>query len=148
MTREKIFQKENLDHLAKTYFPPRPLLSPFSFCNAFPFHVIFDNEMIVRQCGTSISRLIPEMNSNNRCKLTDVLTILRPHITLDYHSILSQINSVFVMKRNEPIYTNTSNKRGEEDDIRFKGQMVYLNDKDLILFQCSPSVMSIDDLYL
>jgi guanylate cyclase soluble subunit beta len=27
-----------------------------------------------------------------------------------------------------------------------KGQMVYIKEKELILFQCSPSVMSIDDL--
>lgn len=58
--------------------------------------------------------------------------------------------SVFVLSTKHGILDLTTNNSviEKEDCTRFKGQMVYLKDKELILFQCSPSVMSIDDLFL
>jgi len=131
------------------------MISQKIFCNSFPFHIIFDKQMCIRQCGTSISRVIPQMKTKNT-KLTDLFTITRPHINLDFQSICSQIMSVFVLSTKKGILDLSSmsnNKKtsididSKEDCTRFKGQMVYLKDKELILFQCSPSVMSIDDLF-
>lgn len=136
----------------------KQIMSPKTFCNAFPFHIIFDSQMNIRQCGTSIARLIPRMK-NKDCKVTDIFNIIRPHINLDYQSIRSQIMSVFVLSTNPGILTKRqslkqqnsstdhSNEERDSNSLRFKGQMVNLPDKDMILFQCSPCVMSLDDLY-
>ena len=78
------------------HFSNKQMMSPKTFCNAFPFHIIFDKQMQIKQCGTSISRVIPQMKSKI-CKLTDIFTIIRPHIQLDFQSICSQIMSVFVL---------------------------------------------------
>ena len=124
-------------------------MSPRSFCHAFPFHVIFDKNMHIKQCGTSIARLIPEIKNKN-CKLTDIFTIIRPHINLEFQQIYSQIMSVFVVcRKNDPWSrpSKNSNNINEETNTRFKGQMVYLPEKEYILFQCSPSIMSLEDLY-
>ena len=126
-------------------------MSPKTFCNAFPFHIIFDNQMYIKQCGTSIARLIPQMKKRDS-KLTDIFSIIRPHIHLEFESIRSQIMSVFVLSTNFTISTkqHQNENNNDENDInalRFKGQMVYLNDRDMILFQCSPCIMSLDDLY-
>ena len=133
-----------------------------TFCKMFPFHIIFDKDLIIKQCGASFERLIPEMKNKNK-KLTDIMTIVRPHITLDYHSILSQIMSVFVLSTKSGILDIKSTSNGKkkssgkshdstieekEGSTRFKGQMVFLKDKELILFQCSPSLMSVDDLFM
>ena len=123
--------------------------------------------MLIKQCGTSMARVIPQMTGKN-CRLTDIFSIVRPHISLDFQSICSQIMSVFVLstksgildlkiisngngKKDSPKQSSTPHdSHGEEKECctRFKGQMVYLSEKQLILFLCSPSVMSIDDLYM
>jgi guanylate cyclase soluble subunit beta len=145
-------------------------MSPRTFCNVFPFHIIFDKQMCIRQCGTSIARLIPQMKEAN-CKLTDIFTIMRPHISLDFQSICSQIMSVFVLCTKNSLLASRSSVCGnsiggakkssptkqrkpdavsdtKESYTRFKGQMVYLKDKELILFQCSPNVMSLEDMFM
>ena len=126
------------------------MMSPKTFCNAFPFHIIFDKQMFIKQCGTSISRVIPQMKLKN-CKLTDIFNIIRPHIHLDFQSICSQIMSVFVLGTKNGILDFKSAKAcqksvnahdsSSDGCTRFKGQMVYIKEKELILFQCSPSVM-------
>ena len=128
------------------------MISQKTFCNAFPFHIIFDRQMFIKQCGASIERVIPQIKADN-AKLTDIFSIKRPHITLDFQSICSQIMSVFVLSTkkgildSKAISVNKNSAIEKEDCTRFKGQMVYLKEKELILFQCSPSVMSIDDLF-
>lgn len=128
------------------------MISQKTFCNAFPFHIIFDRKMFIKQCGASISRVIPRIESEN-ARLTDIFTITRPHINLDFQSICSQIMSVFVLSTKKGILdlkmisASKNSAIEKEDCTRFKGQMVYLKEKELILFQCSPSVMSIDDLF-
>lgn len=168
------------------HFNKEPFMSPQSFCRLFPFHVIFDKNLVITQCGNSISRLMPQLNGPEPCKLSDIFTIIRPHINLDYQSIRSQIMSVFVLCTRSNSTTSSPTKstavvasaiataasatagltstdlvvatssssttphskstQDETGGTRFKGQMVYLSDKELILFQCSPSVMSLDDL--
>lgn len=135
------------------HFSSKPIMSPKTFCNTFPFHIIFDKHMIIKQCGTSISRVLPQIK-NKDCKITDIFNIIRPHIQLDFQSVCSQIMSVFVLAT-KTTHTNgkikkASNAHDSHDphdgSTRFKGQMVYLKDKELILFQCSPVVMSLEDL--
>ena len=57
--------------------------------------------------------------------------------------------SVFVLSTLNGILDPVSamSKIEKDECTRFKGQMVYMKDKELVLFQCSPSVMSIDDLF-
>lgn len=135
------------------HFSNKPIMSPKTFCNTFPFHIIFDKHMIIKQCGTSISRIMPQIKRKD-CKLTDIFNIIRPHIQLDFQSICSQIMSVFVLSTKTHNTNGTIKKTNHSHDPhdhhdgsnRFKGQMVYLKDKELILFQCSPVVMSLEDL--
>jgi len=137
------------------------MLSQKAFCDAFPFHIIFARDMSIRQCGNSIARIVPRLqalrdaNGEYTSKLTDIFSIVRPHIAFDFQSICSQIMSVFVLSTNGGVLdykSDASNNQISAEEkragTRFKGQMVYLSDKDLILFQGSPSVMSFDDLYM
>lgn len=36
-----------------------PLVSPATFCRVFPFHIMFNRQMVVVQAGKSVSRVIP-----------------------------------------------------------------------------------------
>ncbi|EGV95970.1 Guanylate cyclase soluble subunit beta-1 [Cricetulus griseus] len=35
-------------------------ISPYTFCKAFPFHIIFDRDLVVTQCGNAIYRVLPQ----------------------------------------------------------------------------------------
>ncbi|XP_075399747.1 guanylate cyclase soluble subunit beta-1 isoform X2 [Tenrec ecaudatus] len=126
-------------------------ISPSTFCKAFPFHIIFDRDLVVTQCGNAIYRVLPQLQPGN-CSLLSVFSLVRPHIDISFHGILSHINTVFVLRSKEGLLD--VEKLECEDELtgteisclRLKGQMIYLPEADSILFLCSPSVMNLDDL--
>lgn len=34
-------------------------ISPYTFCKAFPFHLMFDKDLMLTQCGNAIYRVLP-----------------------------------------------------------------------------------------
>lgn len=112
-------------------------ISPATFCRAFPFHIIFDRNHHVRQVGTSVARVLPAL-IQTKCRVTDLFTMVRPHVDFTFHNILAHINTVFVLK--------TKDRENTDHSMRLKGQMIYVPDTDLMLFLCSPSVLNMDDL--
>lgn len=120
-----------------------PKVSPATFCRVFPFHLMFDRELIILHTGATISRVVP-MVARTVCKLTDILNPVRPHLDLTFDNILAHINTVYVLKTKTGVMKSRS--AGEYSTLRLKGQMVYLPDTDLMLFLCYPSVMNLDDL--
>uniref|UniRef100_G1PID2 Guanylate cyclase soluble subunit beta-1 n=1 Tax=Myotis lucifugus TaxID=59463 RepID=G1PID2_MYOLU len=126
-------------------------ISPYTFCKAFPFHIIFDRDLVVTQCGNAIYRVLPQLQPGT-CSLLSVFSLVRPHIDISFHGILSHINTVFVLRSKEGLLD--VEKLECEDELtgteisclRLKGQMIYLPEADSILFLCSPSVMNLDDL--
>lgn len=39
-------------------------ISPYTFCKAFPFHIIFDRDLVITQCGNAIYRVLPQVREN------------------------------------------------------------------------------------
>lgn len=72
-------------------------ISPATFCRAFPFHIMFDRNHLVCQAGTSVARILPALTQPN-CMVTDLFTMVRPHVDFTFHNILAHINTVFVLK--------------------------------------------------
>ncbi|ELV12728.1 Guanylate cyclase soluble subunit beta-1 [Tupaia chinensis] len=126
-------------------------ISPHTFCKAFPFHIIFDRDLVVTQCGNAIYRVLPQLQPGT-CSLLSVFSLVRPHIDISFHGILSHINTVFVLRSKEGLLDVEKLEREDEltgaetSCLRLKGQMIYLPEADSILFLCSPSVMNLDDL--
>ncbi|XP_071976904.1 guanylate cyclase soluble subunit beta-1 [Engystomops pustulosus] len=126
-------------------------ISPYTFCKAFPFHIMFDRDLVVTQCGNAIYRVLPQLQPGN-CNLLSVFSLVRPHIDISFHGILSHINTVFVLRSKEGLLDVEKSETEDEltlteiSCLRLKGQMIYLPEADNILFLCSPSVMNLDDL--
>ncbi|XP_043564739.1 guanylate cyclase soluble subunit beta-1 isoform X1 [Chiloscyllium plagiosum] len=126
-------------------------ISPYTFCKAFPFHIMFDREFMITQCGNAVYRVLPQLQPGS-CNLRSVFCLVRPHIDFTFHGILSHINTVFVLRSKEGLLNGV--KTESDDDLtgaeisclRVKGQMIHLPEADNILFLCSPSVMNLDDL--
>lgn len=118
-------------------------ISPATFCRAFPFHIMFDRNLVIKQAGTSVARVVPMLSQPN-CLVTDVFDMVRPHMEFNFDAILSHINTIFVLRTKSMEGMETEN---EHSRIRLKGQMLYISETELILFLCSPSVLNLDDLY-
>ena len=129
-----------------------PMISPATFCRAFPFHIVFDRHMVIQQIGSSLLRVIPQV-VRTACRIDDILEMVRPHMDFSFEHIMAHINTVYVLRTKEGILTNsvqedTVTKFDHHDTsrMRLKGQMVYVSESDCLLFMCSPSVSSLDDL--
>ena len=98
-----------------------PRISPATFCRIFPFHIMFNRDMFVRQTGTSVLRILPQLASD-QCKITDIFVMVRPHMDFTFKSILSHLNTMFVLQNKPGL-----NKHSEDDNnvppIKVKGQM-------------------------
>ena len=49
-----------------------PKIGSDTFCRAFPFHVLFDRDMSIKQVGDSLRRILPASVEPN-CRVTDIL---------------------------------------------------------------------------
>ena len=134
-----------------------PKISPMSFCKAFPFHVIFDRNLMVIQAGDSVCRVLPQLTEED-VNFANLFHVIRPQIEFKLESVLAHINTVFVLNTKRgvldidhvpksPCSPIRKASNGEEYmSLRLKGQMVYMEESDLVLFLCSPSVLDLDDL--
>uniref|UniRef100_T1KFI6 Guanylate cyclase soluble subunit beta-1 n=1 Tax=Tetranychus urticae TaxID=32264 RepID=T1KFI6_TETUR len=123
-------------------------ISPMTFCKAFPFHLIFDRNLQVKQAGTSISRVLPALQLTS-CRVNTVLEMVRPHMEFAFKNILSHINTVFVLRTiTDMISTRPPDcpHKATNVKLRLKGQMIHIPENDLVLFLCSPSVVNLEDL--
>ncbi|CAG7821178.1 unnamed protein product [Allacma fusca] len=130
------------------FLSPEPKISPDTFCKAFPFHVLFDRNLIVRQAGSAIARVIPETTQD--CHITSILEMVRPHMEFRFENILSHINTIYVFRTMQPLiaseFITPEILAADHSKMRLKGEMLYIPETDMMLFLCSPSVMNLDDL--
>ena len=71
----------------------------------------------------------------------EILEAVRPHLQLTFDNILAHINTIYVLSTKKGVSCG-----GRERNVRLKGEMMYVPVHDLILFQCYPSVMNLNDL--
>ncbi|XP_012946641.1 guanylate cyclase soluble subunit beta-1 [Aplysia californica] len=144
--QSKKAELEEFDHTLSS----EPKISPASFCRAFPFHMLFDRKLVIQQAGVSISRVIPKVTQH--CRLTEMFDMIRPHMEFGFDLVLSHINTVFVLITKKGVLTVDDEEDAhsammdERQQMRLKGQMIYVPECDSILFLCSPSVMNLDDI--
>ena len=106
------FRVEIIDHTpgraentALTDAPNQPLsafsdlksfLTPKMFCDVFPFHVVFDRNLIIQQCGVNIKKFRPTTQVGSKAR--DVFQLIKPHIPFTFQSIQRFINASFLLK--------------------------------------------------
>ena len=127
-----------------------PKISPATFCHSFPFHLMFDKCMKILHCGDSLSRVIKDI-SDSHLTVPEVFELVRPRIELTCESLLAHINTVFVLTTRPgylqpPNSADHMNSNYDSKSLRLKGQILYLEEFDNLLFLCSPSVNNLDDL--
>ena len=78
-----------------------------SFIEAFPFHVVFDRHLNIKQCGASVSKYIEQgyietggtrkKKGKIKYQFTEAFRLIRPKMDLTFQNILHHINTVFVV---------------------------------------------------
>ena len=133
-------------------------MNVMSFCKAFPFHILFDEDLTIIQAGVAILRVL-NRQSGSKIKFNEVFTLQRPKLDLSFAPILAHINTVFVVETKDGIIpcgacgpTRAScsvcgkPSKGKGPKIRLKGQMVHVPESNALLFLCSPRVADLDAL--
>lgn len=98
-------------------------LTPRQIAELFPFHVVFDRDMRVRQVGPSMRKLLPRLTPGT--DLTEQWSIVSPSIPVAFESVVRHLKSLFLVAT-------------REGGLRLRGQMLELPEQDAIVFIGSP----------
>ncbi|KAJ0062416.1 hypothetical protein NL108_011024, partial [Boleophthalmus pectinirostris] len=128
-------------------YPDRLWIEEKSFCNAFPFHMVFDSNLKVHQVGVNIHKFFPSLLKDN-ATVDQYFTLVHPQVTFTIESIRQFINSQFVLE-----------SCGERSSIKLRGyisvqsflcpcpgQMLWMDSLGCMLYLCSPKLRSLQEL--
>ena len=117
-------------------------VNPAVFQTCFPFHIIFDKDLVIKFMGISFMRIFPKAVSS-KAKLSEYFVLNRPAISLTYTNIMLSIHNIFIISANKSYGKNNS-----KEVVPFRGQMVPTSSREEadIMFVGSPRVNSIEDL--
>ncbi|XP_066514282.1 guanylate cyclase soluble subunit beta-2-like [Hoplias malabaricus] len=142
---KKVAQKVMLDNIPHSFYPsyPRRLwIEEKAFCNSFPFHIVFDQNLVVKQTGVNIQKFVLGLQKRGT-RLDEHFTVVHPEVTLNIHSIKKFINSQFVLKaKREKLPEDLKNQAM----LKLRGQMVWMESLRCMIYLCSPKLRSLQEL--
>jgi signal transduction histidine kinase len=107
--------------------------SPELFSRIFPFHFIINRQLKIIQTGHAIGRIYPDIAINN--DFSENFDIKRPQNlkNIDFKTLGSYPKSLFLL-------------RARHNGLQFKGQMLYVDYTDVILFLGAPWISNVNNL--
>jgi predicted signal transduction protein with EAL and GGDEF domain len=113
--------------LAPTQVAGRPwsLRAPL-FAAAFPFHLVIDRDLRIRQAGPSLHRLCPGLVGNAR--LDSLFTVTTPRSASTFAAMVSRSRAIFLLRS------------VADHNVTLRGQMLYDERDQLLFFVGSPWV--------
>ncbi|XP_029137108.2 guanylate cyclase soluble subunit beta-2 [Labrus bergylta] len=114
-------------------YPNKLWMEEKAFCDAFPFHIVFDRHLKVRQTGVNIQKFVPGLQARD-ATLDLYFTLIHPQVTFTIESIRKFINSQFVLKSHKHTM------------LKLRGQMVWMESLGCMLYLCSPKLRSLQEL--
>ncbi|XP_016042961.2 guanylate cyclase soluble subunit beta-2-like [Erinaceus europaeus] len=132
-------------HLVNTFvpvYPKRLWIEEKTFCNAFPFHIVFDEALRVKQAGVNIQKYVPGLQT---CKigLDEYFSIIHPQVTFNIFSICKFINSQFVLKARREMMPEAWKS---QPTLKLRGQMIWMDSIQCMMYMCSPKLRSLEEL--
>ncbi|XP_030633881.1 guanylate cyclase soluble subunit beta-2-like [Chanos chanos] len=123
-------------------YPDNICIDLKTFCNAFPFHIVFDQKLRVRQAGVTIQKIVPGLQTMN-IHLDEYFTIQHPEVTFTISSIRKFINSHFVLRTRRDMMPEFWKDRPM---LELRGQMLWMDSLQCMLYQASPLLRSLLEL--
>ncbi|XP_078533099.1 guanylate cyclase soluble subunit alpha-1 [Lissotriton helveticus] len=122
--------------------PQSSVVIPASlFCKTFPFHFMFDKDMVVVQIGNGIKRLLNKRDFPGKTVFDEYFEIHSPKIGCTFSGIMTMLNMQFTIRVKR--WGNTLEVPSKVMDL--KGQMIYVFESSAILFLGSPCVDKLED---
>ncbi|XP_069099203.1 guanylate cyclase soluble subunit alpha-1 [Pleurodeles waltl] len=122
--------------------PQSSVVIPASlFCKTFPFHFMFDKDMVVLQIGNGIKRLLNKRDFPGKTIFDEYFEILSPKIGCTFSGIMTMLNMQFTIRVKR--WGNALEAPSKVMDL--KGQMIYVFESSAILFLGSPCVDKLED---
>uniref|UniRef100_A0A8L2QK06 guanylate cyclase n=1 Tax=Rattus norvegicus TaxID=10116 RepID=A0A8L2QK06_RAT len=112
-----------------------------TFCRTFPFHLMFDPNMVVLQLGEGLRKQL-RCDNHKVLKFEDCFEIVSPKVNATFDRVLLRLSTPFVI-RTKPEASGTDN---EDKVMEIKGQMIHVPESNAILFLGSPCVDKLDEL--
>ncbi|XP_053176223.1 guanylate cyclase soluble subunit beta-2-like [Scomber japonicus] len=113
-----------------------------TFCHAFPFHIVFDEQLVVHQAGVNLQRIVPVLQ-NMSIHLDQYFSIVHPEVTFTISSIRKFINSHFVLQTRRDMLPAAWNDRPM---LQLRGQMIWMSSLNCMFYQASPLLRSLQEL--
>ncbi|XP_071590785.1 guanylate cyclase soluble subunit alpha-2 [Heliangelus exortis] len=141
-----IKERENAN-ITKT-LPPRTSQSPVdlrisisTFCRAFPFHLMFDQNMLILQLGEGLRKQL-RCDTHKTLKFQDCFDIVSPKISATFERVLLRLSTPFVIRTK----LEDSDSDNKDKVMEIKGQMIHVPESNSVLFLGSPCVDKLDEL--
>ncbi|KAM9439599.1 guanylate cyclase soluble subunit beta-2-like [Clarias gariepinus] len=123
-------------------YPDELCIDLKTFCTAFPFHIVFDEQLRVRQAGVTVQKIVPGLQTTG-IRLDEYFTILHPEVTFTIASIRKFINSHFVLQTRREMMPQDWK---EMPMLELGGQMMWMAPLQCMLYQASPLLRSLQEL--
>ena len=107
---------------------PRFSLPPHLFTKIFPFHLAFDRNTLIVQVGDVLQRLCPGLSLGSR--IGQHFRLLRPNIQVEFDRFQEHSRCLFLLE-------------SLDNGMQLKGQMVYVEQPEVIFFLCSPWITEV-----
>uniref|UniRef100_A0A3Q0QTW6 guanylate cyclase n=1 Tax=Amphilophus citrinellus TaxID=61819 RepID=A0A3Q0QTW6_AMPCI len=131
--------------LLKNFEPGYPMklnIDLKTFCHAFPFHVVFDEQLVVHQAGVNLQKIVPGLQNMN-IHLDEYFSIVHPEVTFTISSIRKFINSHFVLQTRSKMMPEAWK---DKPMLQLRGQMIWMSSLHCMLYQASPLLRSLQEL--
>ncbi|RUS91248.1 hypothetical protein EGW08_000960, partial [Elysia chlorotica] len=124
---------------------PQPVtLTSDQLCTTFPYHLIFDRKLRLRQFGRTMARLSP-VPLYTGLLVTSVFHVLFPRISFTVENILQFTNSIYILGVG-PSPSGKQNGGAAESGLSLKGQMIWFAESEMMLFIGSPRLQSLTEM--
>ncbi|XP_078693469.1 guanylate cyclase soluble subunit beta-2-like isoform X1 [Branchiostoma floridae x Branchiostoma belcheri] len=123
-------------------YPDDLWMDPRTFCNILPFHIIFDQQLQIKQSGINIQRIVPGIQTIN-IKVNDYFELIHPEIPLSFEQIKKFINSQFILEAKRLMMPAAW---GGRPTLQLRGQMIWMPGIQCMIYMCSPKLTSLKEL--
>jgi hypothetical protein len=73
-------------------------ISVKSLCHIFPFHLIFDSDLRLQQCGSYMGRILGQSLIDRQVDLTETFTLLHPRMPFTFQNLCLFINAAYIFE--------------------------------------------------
>ncbi|XP_049708855.1 guanylate cyclase soluble subunit beta-2-like [Elephas maximus indicus] len=137
-----MFGKGHLMNTFEMVYPERLWIEEKTFCNAFPFHIVFDESLRVKQAGVNIQKYVPGLLTQ-KIRVDEHFCIVHPQVTFNIFSICKFSNSQFVLKTRREMMPEVWKTKPV---LKLRGQMIWMESMRCMVYMCSPKLRSLQEL--